>query len=216
MRNHFLPLFIIAGLLIFIGCAPSTSVTAVWRNPELNAKTYNNICIAAITHETTRKQIVEQAMYSELKENGVKSTKINELLPYKFAGKPEEKEMILEKVKSNGNDAILTFALIKQKEETRYVPGNTAYAPTMRYGYYGTFGGYYGNYGSVMYDPGYYTQDEIYFIETNLYDVATEKLVWSVQSKTYNPSGIQQFSEEFSKIITKQLIKAKLIEPVVK
>ena len=110
----------------------------------------------------------------------------------------------------------MTFTLIKQQEETKYIPGNTAYAPMGRYGHYGSFGGYYGYYGSRMYDPGYYTQDEVFFIETNLYDVESEKLVWSVQSKTYNPSGIQQFSEDFTRSITRQLIKSKIIVPVVK
>lgn len=198
------------------GCSSFTSITAVWRNPTVANKQYYNICIAAITERVTAKQIVEQEMHRNLTLEGVKSAKISELLPYKFSGSETEKNLILEKVRSNGNDGILTFTLIKQQEETKYVPGNTAYAPMGSYGHYGSFGGYYGYYGSRMYDPGYYTQDEVFFIETNLYDVESEKLVWSVQSKTYNPSGIQQFSEDFTRSITRQLIKSKIIVPVVK
>lgn len=204
---------------IFIGlmvsCASSTQITAVWRSPEMVSGQYKNICIAAITENTSNKQIVEQEMHNQLKAKNVKSTRIVDLLPYKFTGSSTEKDLILEKVRENGNDAILTFTLIKQKEETRYVPG-TVYAPPAAYGHYGTFGGYYGYYGTRMYDPGYYTQDEIYFIETNLYDVKSEKLVWSVQSKTYNPSGITQFAQDFTAAITKQLIKSHVIVPLEK
>lgn len=206
-------LSLLAGFMI--ACGSSTDIMAVWRSPEVKTGQYKNICIAAITENATNKQVVEQEMHNQLRAKGVKSTRIVDLLPYKFTGTPNEKDLILEKVRANGNDAIITFALIKQKEETRYVPG-TVYAPPAAYGYYGTFGGYYGYYGARMYDPGYYTQDEIYFIETNLYDVKSEKLVWSVQSKTYNPSSITQFAQDFTLAITRQMIKSNVIEPAVK
>lgn len=199
-----------------ISCASSTDITAVWRSPEMATGQYKNICIAAITENASNKQVVEQEMHNQLTAKNVKATRLVDLLPYKFTGSAAEKDLILEKVRANGNDAIITFALIKQKEETRYVPGSTVYAPPAAYGYYGTFGGYYGYNGARMYDPGYYTQDEIYFIETNLYDVKSEKLVWSVQSKTYNPSSISQFAQDFTIAITNQLIKSHVIEPVVK
>lgn len=199
------------GVLLMVACAASTEITAVWRSPENATKSYQNICIAAITENVANKQVVEQEMSNQLKLKGVQSTKIVDILPYKFTGNPDEKNIILEKVRANKNDGILTFTLIKQKEETRYVPGSATYAP---YGAYGSFGGYYGYYGARMYDPGYYTQDDIYFLETNLYDVATEKLVWSVQSKTWNPSNINQFAQDFTRAITKQLIKSSVIKPI--
>jgi hypothetical protein len=206
-------LFIVTGF--FVACSSSTDIMAVWRSPEVTTGQYKNICIAAITENASNKQVVEQEMHNQLKAKGVESTRLVDLLPYKFTGTPNEKDLILDKVRSNGNDGILTFTLIKQKDETRYVPG-TVYSPPAAYGYYGTFGGYYGYNGGRMYDPGYYTQDEIYFIETNLYDVKTEKLVWSVQSKTYNPSSITQFAQDFTIAITRQLIKSHVIQPVVK
>lgn len=198
---------------LLFACGSSTNITGVWRNPQIIAQTYSNICVAAITESNSNKLIVEQAMSNRLKEKGVQSRQMNQVFPYKFSGAQQEKDLILEKVRVQQSDGILTFALIKQKEETRYVPGSATYAPPMNYGYYGTFGGYYGAYGPRMYEPGYYVQDDIYFIETNLYDVATEKLVWSVQSKTYNPANIQQFADDFTAAITRELIKSKIIVP---
>jgi hypothetical protein len=201
---------------VAIACGTSTTVTGVWRNYEQAQKQYNNICIAAITENATNKLVAEQTMHKQLLRKGVQSSQMGVLFPFKFTGAETEKNLILEKVRANGNDGILTFTLMKQKEETRYVPGSAAYAPPMQYGYYGTFGGYYGYYGPRMYNPGYYVTDDIYFIETNLYDVATEKLVWSVQSKTYNPVSIQQFADDFTRTITTQLIKGKIIVPKAK
>jgi hypothetical protein len=208
LKTHLLVL--VFGIFI-IGCGLSTDIVGVWRSPENAMTRYQNICIAAMTEKVSNKQIVEQEMNVKLINKGIKSSKMTDLFPYKFTGQQAEKDLILEKVRENGNDAILTFALIKHKEETRYVPGSSSYSP---YHGYGTYGGYYGYYGARVYDPGYYTQDEVYFIESNLYDVKTEKLVWSCQSKTYNPSDIVQFSKDFTLAITNQLIKSKVIVPV--
>lgn len=202
-------------IILCVACGSSTYITAVWHSPEYQNKNYHSLCIAAITENIANKQIVEQDMQDKLKLKGVHSTKIVDLVKFKFNGGINEKDLILEKARANFNDAIITFTLIKQKESTRYVPNNNMmFAPQMQFGHYRTFGGYYGFHGGQMFDPGYYTTDEIYFIESNVYDVRTESLVWSVQSKTYNPSDIKRFANEFTKAITQQLIKSKIISPI--
>lgn len=206
--------FLLIGASLLMACGASTTLTGRWKEPTATT-TYKNIFIAAMTEKTSNKQTAEQAMADELKIEGVSSTKSGDMFPYKFTheNKPSKEELI-EKIRQNGNDAIITFALIKKKEEVRYVPGNNnAYAPYGGpYGYYGNFGGYYGYYGYRSYDPGYYTEDEVYFIETNVYDVKSEKLVWSAQSKTLNPAGLEEFAHDVTSVITKQLIKDGLIE----
>src|SRR6478736_1778341 len=119
-------LFIVTGF--FVSCSSSTDIMAVWRSPEVATGQYKNICIAAITENASNKQVIEQEMHNQLKAKGVKSDRIVDLMPYKFTGTPNEKDLILDKVRANGNDGILTFTLIKQKDETRYVPG-TVYSP---------------------------------------------------------------------------------------
>ena len=82
---------------------------------------------------------------------------------------------------------------------------------TVSFGFYGGFYNYYNYRYPAVYDPGYYTQDKTYFLETNLYDAETEKLLWSAQSRTYNPIDIDSFSEEFAGIIVARLKKEGLI-----
>jgi hypothetical protein len=208
MRN--LTIILTGYIFLITGCSTSTQITGVWKSKEIKSN-YKNICVAATTENLTARQIIEDEMHAQLQQKGIRSSRLSDILPQKFSGNVDEKELILEKVRKNGNDAILAFTLVKKAEETRYVPGTTQYAPY--WDYYGTFGGYYGYYGPRVYSPGYYTKDEVYYIETNLYDAKTEKLVWSVQSRTYNPDGIQQFSVEFTKAITKQLIQSEVISP---
>ena len=124
-----------------------------------------------------------------------------------FTKDQSDKAVILAKVRELGCDAILTSALVDKQSETRYVPGTVTYAPYMGYGSYG-FGGYYGYMYPAMYgSPGYYTTEKTYFIETNLFDVASEKMIYSVQSTAYDPSTITAFSRDYCEAVTKQFTK---------
>jgi hypothetical protein len=57
------------------------------------------------------------------------------------------------------------------------------------------FYGYYNYWSPTLYSPGYYTTDKTYFIEANAYDMETQKIIWSVQSKAENPSGIEEIKQ---------------------
>jgi hypothetical protein len=200
-----------AGLIL--SCSTPTQIIAKWKDPQVQENRYKHIFVAGLTQNAVAKHAFEGNMGKELEAAGVKCTKGTDLFPYQFTKENRpDKEMILSKVREAGSDAILTFALVKQKEEVHYVPGSVYAPPAGPYGgYYGSFGGYYGYYGNRMYDPGYYTQDDVYFIESNLYDTRSEKLIWSAQSETYNPVDVESFSKEVTHTFMRQLVKDSLL-----
>jgi len=59
----------------------------------------------------------------------------------------------------------------------------------------------------TLYSPGYWTTDKTYFIEANAYDAETQQLIWSVQSKADNPSGIEKSSREYTEMLFEQFDK---------
>ena len=204
-----------AALLVsiaFHGCAPSTQITGSWKNPESATKQYNHIIVAAMTNNVVVRQQVENDIQAQLQKQGIKAAKSIELFPPSASSRtgPDVNE-ILEKVKDNGYDGILTLALVDKETETRYVPGNYTYAPITRFGWYGRFRGYYSYWAPIMYDPGYYTEDKVYFLEANLYDAHTENLVWSAQSTSYNPSNLQKASQEFARVTAERMTQDKVV-----
>ncbi|MBM3440282.1 MAG: hypothetical protein FJX94_05415 [Bacteroidetes bacterium] len=46
--------------------------------------------------------------------------------------------------------------------------------------------------------PGYNVTNTRYLVEANLYDVATDKLIYSAQSETFNPSSIDNLGHNIS------------------
>jgi hypothetical protein len=192
--------------ILFTSCGPSTVITASWKSPSVPPQKYSKILVAALTSNTITKVILENEFALALG-NGINVLKSITEFPPDIHNTDSDKEAIMKKVKNKNVDAILTITLINKETETRYIPGSYSYNPIIGYNYYDNFWGYYSYRYPYSYDPGYYVQDKIYFIETNLYDVKTEKLVWSAQSRTYNPAGLQKFSKEFSNIIVAQMKK---------
>jgi hypothetical protein len=198
--------------LAVTGCSSNTSITGSYVAPGVTQVSYKKIFISALTDNTSAKQTVESSLANQLNANGVAAVKSIDVLPPNFrsAADSNDKELLIKKIREGGCDGILTVALMKQDTETRYVEGNPYPVATPYYGY---FGSYY-NYGYAnFYSPGYYTNDKVYYLETNLYDAATEKLVWSAQSKTYNPSSLESFMQEYQKALAEQIAKDGLIAP---
>ncbi|MES2285116.1 MAG: hypothetical protein V4547_05455 [Bacteroidota bacterium] len=192
--------------VLFISCGPSTVITASWKSPSVPSEKYSRILVAALTSNTIAKVTLENEVALALG-NGINVLKSISEFPPDIHNTDSDKETIMNNAKNKNVDAILTISLINKETETRYVPGSYSYNPIVGYNYYDNFWGYYSYRYPYSYDPGYYVQDKIYFIETNLYDVETEKLIWSAQSRTYNPAGLQTFSKEFSTIIVAKMKK---------
>jgi hypothetical protein len=200
-------------VFLLLGCGSTTSVTGSYKNPAVNTNElqYKKIFIAALTSNVAMRQKVETSLAESVNAHGYTSVKsIDAFTPDFRTSSGSKSELVLQKIHETGSDGILTVALINKETESRYVQGN-AY-PVNAYPYYGSFGSYWGNWYGPMYEPGYYTTDKTYFIETNLYDAKSEKLVWSAQSQTLNPSDIDDFLAGYKKAIEKQLVMDGLVK----
>jgi hypothetical protein len=62
-----------------------------------------------------------------------------------------------------------------------------------------------------IYEPGYYVTESQYFWESNLYDMSTQKMLYSVQTKSFNINNANNFGHEYSKKIMKNMIEKGVI-----
>lgn len=196
--------FLITTLLI--GCIPSTVITASWKTSAPIEKKYTRILVAALTSNTIAKETVENEVATALSSSATVLKSIVELPP-DITNSDTNKVAIMNRVKDKNIDAILTVSLINKETETRYIPGQSPYDPLNGFAYYDSFWGYYTHWYPYTYSQGYYIQEKVYFIETNIYDVPTGKLIWSAQSKTYDPLSLKTFAKEFATTISAKLKK---------
>ena len=195
-------------VLMITSCAPALKVTGSWvAKDKVNAKKYSKLFIIALAERFEVKTQFEMNLAFAAVDRGLSVVKSTDIFPYTFTkDNIPNKEILLEKIKEAGCDAILTVVPLKKSSETRYVESSVAYTP-MSYNYYGNFYHYYNYYTPIVYSEGYYTTDQFYFIESNFYDFATGDLLWSVQSEATNPASIETFSKEYTELLVNQLKK---------
>ena len=191
-------------LLMISGCTTNrTLISGTWKNPQ-GVGNYNNILVAALTSHAVPKSVIETDLVNEFKKNGVEATESIMKFPINEAKSDTQRYELMKKVEEQGMDAILTISLLEKETDSRYIHSSYSYDP-FAYPFYRNFWGYYSYWYPYAFSPGYYVTDKTYYLETNLYDISTEELVWSAQSRTYNPVDLNSFSREFAEIIVSRM-----------
>lgn len=204
---------LLLSLFLFTACGPSLDVIGVWADKsKIGTKQYSKIFVFALSSDMTVRGSMENEMAAAIKSRGIGVVKSIDVLPTTFQSEGKiSREDLVRIITENGCDGVVTFVVKDIKEETRYVPGTESYAPSS-YGMYGSYYGYYNYYQPTVYTPGYYTTDKIFFLESNFYDVASESMLWSVQSESVNPSNINSFSKQYVHTLLNSLRKNGIIK----
>lgn len=179
------------------GCETTQKVTYSWTNPSFKAdKKYEKIFLAAIVNNPHVRTHLEDEMGKAAEAQGFKLERSLDYFPVSFRDRaPASREKMMEKIQELNCDLIFTVNLVDKKSETRYVQsGFGFYGPYPGYGL--QFRGFYSYWYPYYFDPGYYVTDKTYFMEGNLFDAKTETLIWSIQTRTINPSSIERFSTD--------------------
>jgi len=215
--RNFFALFILTSLTLSIqSCRPAVEVVGEWSNPDAKPTgDIDKILVTAMVSDQRAKNAFEEEVESELEKYQVQAVTGAAVFPTMFTENVKMKrEELMEKVAKTNSDAILTMSILDKETRSRYVPGNNPYQPVATYSYYNTYYGYYNYYYPTVYDPGYYTTTSVYYMEANLYDAESEKLLWSVQSKLYDPEQLASFSGQFSqKVIDELSTQGYLLKP---
>jgi hypothetical protein len=203
-------LFISAGLYLQ-NCGTSTKVLGSYSSPDVT-DTYSKVMIVGLTSNVVARRNVEDQIAAALQKEGILATSSISVFAPSYMQKEPAKDEVMNKIREDGFDGVLTIALLDEQTETRYVPGTTSYAPVSMYGYYGSFGGYYSTMYPTFYDPGYYTTDKTYVVESNLYDSDSEKLIWSAQTETYDPSNPESGARSLASAIADRMKRDGIIQ----
>ena len=196
------------GLILMIGSVGCSTlkITNSWRSDNKTDYKFKKILVLGLIRESDRsiQQNMENHLVEDLLQRGYKAeSALTEYGPKAFDKIDEE--AAIGKIKNTGVDAVITIVLLDKRKEKKYIPGNIYFSP---YGYYyNHFWGYRSALYNRIYEPGYYVTDTKYFWESNLYDMSTQKLVYSVQTQSFEPSSTEKMGHEYGQIIVKDLLK---------
>lgn len=200
-----------AFLIIVAGCNPTSKITSSWKAENVQPKDYNKILVLGLMNvpDRTIREKMEEHLAGDLKTLGYNAVCACEVFDPKAFNDMTE-EAAINKLKNQGIDAVLTVVLLDKQKERKYVPGNIYYSP---YGYYyNRFWGYRSTLYHRIYEPGYYVSDTKYFWESNLYDMASQQLVYSVQTQSFSPDNADILGHEYAKLIVKDIVKHNVLQ----
>ena len=201
-------------ILLITSCAPVQESTGVWVNKEkIQGKSFHNIFIVVVSGNLEARGVLETDLANIATAKGLKAIKSIDVMPPNLKDNiTPTKEEIIKKVKENNCDAVFVASLLKKEEDVRYTPGTTAYSVMPYYSWSGNFFGYYSHWYPTVNNPGYYSKEKNYFMQSNLYDVASEEIMWSVQSKIFDPASLKKFSKAYTSKLIEQLKSEKLLK----
>lgn len=189
---------------LFATACSTTKITSSWKAANLQPKKYNKILVLGLIKDSDRslQEKMEMHLADDLKSKGYNAVgSLQEFGPKAFANLTEAEAIV--RLKQSNIEAVVTIVLLDKQKERNYVPGHMYYSPYVMY--YNRFWPYYGTLNYRIYEPGYYITDTRYFWESNVYDVSTQSLLYSVQTKSFDPASSESLGHEYGKLIIKAI-----------
>ena len=196
------------GTMLILSCS-STKITSSWKAANMQTRVYHNIMVWAILPETDsviRRQI-ETHLMNDLVGKGYHAVSSLQVYQAKAYKKLTSKEIVDEFART-GVDAVITLVLLNKEKEERYYPAGII-NPSVNGS--GNLDRYYSNVYEKVFTPGYYISTTNYFWEGNLFEVEADKLVYTVQTKSFDPASTETLAHENGLLIMKDMLKNKII-----
>ena len=169
--------------IVLSGCG-STRYESTWSNPSASPVTLSGQKVAAFFFggtETTRRD-AEDTLAHELTARGAQGIPGYSLLP---GPEPRDPLAARQQLQQAGVEGAVIMRIVGREKQTTYVP------PT-------TFGGYWIGAWPAVYDPGYTRTDTLVSVETSVFSLPQDRLLWSGNSVTTNPTKVDAFVKELS------------------
>jgi hypothetical protein len=191
------------GVALVTACAQPNIIMGSWKDTNYT-KQITSVFVIGVTQRSEIRQAFETAMVQHLHEKGLNAVASADSVPLKNGiAKETVKAEVKAAIAGKGFDAVLVSRLIGVDKTSTYVPPSSHMEPTFSNGIMTAY--------SVAFTPGYLVNDTVVSIETNLYDTATEKLVWSMTSKSFNPADAMDVIKPLTAAVTKDLAKNGMI-----
>ena len=191
------------GIGMILACAAATD-TIIWKDKEYKDGVINSVLIIGVTENKENRSLFENALSEAFKSEGVTAYASVNVFP------PDQKltkDTIKQKALDLGVKAVILTHLVSVTEEDVYHPA----APATTRNTYRTSMGHYYTHVNVIDYPGYYKKHKLVRLKTNLYDTASEKLIFSISSKTMNPKSVKDLIQSVCKTFIKDLKKNDLL-----
>ena len=201
LQHSIIAFSLIASFIALSGCT-TTRLESDRRDPNFSGPAFQRILVVGVAREAAARRRFEDQLVADLRAQGVHAIPSYSIIP---EDGPVPRERLEQAVDQTGAQAVLLTRLVGVDTRTATQVDQTPYN--------GGFYGYYG--GPAWYGPVYGSstayQYQIYTLETRLFDVPRDRIVWTGTTTTEDPISRKKEVEKFSRLITTELAKERLI-----
>jgi hypothetical protein len=199
-------------ILFFItSCSSFTRITSTWKADKIEPRQYNKVMVLGIIREADRNVRIqmENHLVADLKDLGYNAFSAYEVYgPKMFQNMTEDQAN--KKLAGDDVDAVLTIVLLDKLKERYYAPKTVIYSPYVMY--HNRMWGYYNSLYNRIDDPYYYDVTTKYFWESNFYDLTQNRLLYSVQTQSFEPSSAGDLAHEYGQKIIQSMTKNNVLQ----
>ena len=201
---------VLLAAISFLAACSSTKVTSSWKSPDVTSGNLSIKKLWLLLYCRKKTGICKNLWKSNwlMNLNQKESMQFQHTNSYGPKYLPQDEHKAVNKLQESGVDGFLTIVLLDKNKEESYNPGYSQIEPV---GYYRNWYGYYRTVYGRVYTPGYYSTQTKYYWESNLYNVPGEKLVYSAQSESFDPSSVNQLANDYSGKLINDMMKQGLV-----
>lgn len=202
-RGAIAPIALLA-LVITAGCAAQSEMTNLWKDPSFTTGPMRNVLIVALRKDPVRRRMWEDAFVNELGARGLTATASYQL----FQEAPPDTQEVIEAIRKNGYDAVLSSIRLPDETTSTYVPGTVRRETVTGRDFYGSFHSYWRD----VQDPGHTETDEIRAFQTDVWATGSNgRLISSATLRTLESVSNRTVETAVSRYLIPELEKQGLV-----
>ncbi len=192
---------LVALLFTLIAACANTSITQKWVESDIK-RTYKRPLIIGISDSQQTRRIFENHMVAELHKRKITATPSYTIISSK---QEINRETVANAIKGTDIDSVLVTYLVAVDTDTSLresplVPGYSGNVAEMEVS------------STIIVNRGRYNEAEIMSLKNDFYDVASESMIWTVQTKSVAPESIDSVVIDVTALIIEQLYNDKLLK----
>lgn len=201
-RNVIRSLSVLA-LLVGLAACSGTRLSDVWRDPQYSGEPFHQVAVFVLGSNPAVRRLVEDEVVRRLPMN-TRGIGGYGLVPDAERG---DVEKALERLRAGGYDGAMIARLVGVDGPTPWATGSLKQVPVS----YRTLSNYYVNATEEGERSSGLSTPTVVRVQMNVYAVASQALVWSAASRTFNPEETRDVAADMAKVAVEELQKAGLL-----
>jgi len=209
MRNlgvrHVVPGLVAFVLLFGLTACTGTRLSDVWRDPSYAAGPFHQVAVFVLGADPAVQRLAEDEVVRRLPMS-TRGISGSGMMPETERGDIDKAR---ERLRAGGFDGVMIARLVSVEGPQPWASGSLQQVPIS----YRTLSNYYVNAYQETEKANLLQRPTVVRVQMNLYAVATEALVWSASSRTFNPAATRDVAGDVGKLVVEDLQRAGILDP---